>query len=142
MLSTVPAERTWYVRSQARGRSIPSNICAIEDYEWDYGQVQSSALPRNLPSPDLSQSLSNEYPEQTESNYTTTPSVEGITQGIAQTNLGQSSSSIQQSTSKAPRPTPTNYITTRDQSTDRESFDPRECRVARPRFGGHFPDIW
>jgi hypothetical protein len=27
------------VRSQARGRSIPSNTCAIEDYEWDYDQV-------------------------------------------------------------------------------------------------------
>jgi hypothetical protein len=134
MLSTVPAERTWYVRSQARGRSIPSNICAIEDYEWDYGQVQSSALPRNLPSPDLPQSLSNEYPEQTEGNYTTTPSVEGVTQGIAQTTLGLSSSSIQQHKFRSPWPTPSvpipsNHITTRNPSTDRESFDPRECQV-------------
>jgi hypothetical protein len=141
MLSTVPAERTWYVRSQARGRSTPSNKYAIEDYEWDYGQVQSSALPRTQPSPDLSQPLSNDYPEQTESNYTTAPSIEGITQRIAQTTLGPSPSSVQQPTFGAPWTTPNNYIKTRDLSTDREAFDPRECRVARPHFGGHCPDI-
>ena len=91
MLSTVPAERTWYVRSQARGRSIPSNICTIEEYEWDYGQVQSSALPRHQPSLDISQPLPNEYPDQNESNlnYTTaqpgtSDPVEDITQGLDQ----------------------------------------------------------
>ena len=136
MLSTVPAERTWYVRSQARGRSIPSNICTIEDYEWDYGQVQSSALPRHQPSLDISQPLSNEYPDQNESNlnYTNTPpgtstSVEDITQGIAQSTLGSSSSSIQQPTFKATSP--------RNPPVDRESFDPRKCQVARLHFGGN-----
>jgi hypothetical protein len=146
MLSTVPAEGTWYVRSQARGRSIPSNTCAIEDYEWDYGQVQSSALPRTQPSPDPSQLLPNDYPDQTESNYTTAPSVGGITQGMAQTTLGTSSSSAQQPMlNKAPWSTssaPSNYIKTRDLSTDSEPFDHRECPVARLHFGGHCPDIW
>jgi hypothetical protein len=135
------------VRSQTRGRGIPSNACAIEDYEWDYGQVQSSALPRHQPSLDISQPLSNEYPDQNESNlnYTNAPpgtstSIEDITQGIAQSTLGSSSSSIQQPTFKATWPTPSapsNYITTRNPSVDRESFDPRKCQVAGLHFGGN-----
>jgi hypothetical protein len=135
MLSTVPAERTRYVRSQTRGRGIPSNTCAIEDYEWDYGQVQSSALPRHHPSLDMSQPPPNQYPDQNENSYTTAPpgistSVEDITQGIAQSTLGSSSSSTQQPTFRAPWPSPparSNYIKTRNPSTDREAFDPRKC---------------
>jgi hypothetical protein len=128
------------VRSQTRGRGIPSNACAIGDYEWDYGQVRSATPPRNQPSLDISQLLSNEYPDQNESNlnYTNAPagtstSIEDITQGIAQSALGSSSSSIQQSTFKATWPTPSvpsNYITTRNPPIDRESFNPRKCQAA------------
>jgi hypothetical protein len=146
MLSTVPAEGTWYVRSQARGRSIPSNTCAIEDYEWDYGQVQSSGVPRTQPSPDPAQLSPGDYHEQTESNYTTA-SVEVATLAMAQTNLGTSSSSAQQPVfnNKAPwsaSSAPSNYIKTKDVFTDREQFDHRECPVARLHFGGQCPDIW
>jgi hypothetical protein len=140
------------VRSRARGCGIGSNTCAIEDYEWDYGQVQSQTLPRTRPEVHLSQELPNQYPDQNENNhYTTAPaghstSVEGITQGIAQTNLGSSSSSIQQPTVKAPwgpsPSAPSNYIKTRNPSTDREAFDPRECQVALLYFGDPCPDIW
>lgn len=135
------------MRSQGRGRGILSNTRAIEDYEWDYGQVQSSALPRTQPSLDLSQTLPNQYTDQNENNYTltrpaTSTSIEGIAQGIAHVNLGSTSSSVQQPTSRPPWTPPSNYIKTRDLSTDREAFDPRECRAARPRFGGHCPDIW
>jgi hypothetical protein len=137
------------VKSRGRGRGIPSNTCAIEDYEWDYGQVQSSALPRTQPSLTLSQPSPNQYADQNENNYTTAPpgtstSVEDITQGIAHTTLDSSSSSAQQPTFKAPWATPSvssNYITTKNPYTDTEAFDPRECQVARLHFGGQFPDI-
>jgi hypothetical protein len=135
------------VRSQARGRGIPSNTCAIEDYEWDYGQVQSSAIPRNQPPLDLPQASPNQYSVQNE--YTTarpgtSTSVDDITQGMA--TLGTSSSSVQQPMfNKASWPTPSapsNIITTKNPYTDSETFDPRECPTARLHFGGQCPNIW
>jgi hypothetical protein len=45
-----------------------------EDYEWDYGQVQSSALPRTQPSPSLSDDFGSL--EISDDQYTTSPNAD------------------------------------------------------------------
>ena len=134
--------------SQARGRKTPSNTYAVDDYVWDYGQIESSATPRNPPPLDLSQASLNQYPDQNE--YTTeqpilSTSLNDITLGMA--SLGASSSSVQQpmvnNASWSTPSAPSNYIKTKDLSTDSEQFDPRECLLPSrsTHFSGQYPDI-